>query len=99
MPDLPLDVDAIAWEGDAAGFAGLIASTDLYIGYDSAFQHIAAALGVPVIDIFAHTENNRFIERWTPHSRAPVRALKVAAGGQAGALREIDNSIRALNRP
>jgi ADP-heptose:LPS heptosyltransferase len=98
-PDLPLDVDAIAWEGDAAGFAGLIASTDLYIGYDSAFQHIAAALGVSVIDIFAHTDNNRFVERWTPHSRAPVRALKITAGDSAGALREIDDSIRELNRP
>jgi hypothetical protein len=97
FPDLPLDVDAIAWEGDAAGFAGIIASTDLYVGYDSAFQHIAAALGVPVIDIFAHTHNPRFIERWTPHSRTAVRALKVAAGDQAGALRELDHSIRALN--
>jgi hypothetical protein len=47
-----------------------------------------------VIDIFAHTDNTRFIERWTPHSRAAVRALKVAPGGQAGALQEIDRSIR-----
>jgi ADP-heptose:LPS heptosyltransferase len=65
------------WEGSAGSFAGLVASSDLYVGYDSAFQHIAAALGVPAIDIFAHAERETFLDRWTPYSEAPVNVIRV----------------------
>jgi ADP-heptose:LPS heptosyltransferase len=32
------------WDGSIGAFAGLIADSDQYIGYDSAGQHIAAAM-------------------------------------------------------
>ena len=32
------------WNGSFAAFAALIAESDLYVGYDSAGQHAAAAL-------------------------------------------------------
>lgn len=44
--------------------ASLIGGSDLYIGYDSACQHIAAALGIRTITIFAGTNNTRFVRRW-----------------------------------
>jgi ADP-heptose:LPS heptosyltransferase len=75
--------EALVWEGGAGAFAGLIRSTNLYVGYDSAFQHIAAAQGVPVIDIFAGTDDRRFIERWTPHSQAAVKVAKVQRSDSA----------------
>ncbi len=45
--------------------ASLIANSDEYIGYDSACQHIAAALGTPSLTIFAGSNNTRFIRRWS----------------------------------
>ncbi|MCF7847700.1 MAG: hypothetical protein K9M45_02525 [Kiritimatiellales bacterium] len=44
--------------------AALISQSDLFIGYDSACQHIAAALGVPCRTVFAGTNNPRFVRRW-----------------------------------
>ena len=40
-----LQADVVTWDGSIGAFAGLIAASDQYIGYDSAGQHIAAALG------------------------------------------------------
>jgi len=45
--------------------AALIAACDEYIGYDSACQHIAAALETPCLTIFAGSNNMRFIRRWS----------------------------------
>ena len=45
--------------------AALIANSDEFIGYDSACQHIAAALGTPCLTIFAGSNNMRFIRRWS----------------------------------
>src|SRR5262249_16956649 len=39
-------VRATTWQGSFAGFASIIAASTLYVGYDSAGQHIAAASGV-----------------------------------------------------
>jgi ADP-heptose:LPS heptosyltransferase len=55
-----------ALEGAFASFAAHIVKSDLYVGYDSAGQHVAAACGVPLITIFAGYPNNRFLERWRP---------------------------------
>jgi len=54
------------WEGSFAGFASLIAASQLYVGYDSAGQHIAAACGVPLISVFAGFPAPRMFERWRP---------------------------------
>ena len=54
------------WRGAFAPFAALIASSGLYVGYDSAGQHVAAACGVPLITVFAGFPNLRFLERWRP---------------------------------
>ena len=42
----------------------LICQSDEFIGYDSACQHIAAALGVLTCTVFAGSNNVRFIRRW-----------------------------------
>lgn len=48
--------------------ASLIANCDEYIGYDSACQHIAAAVRTPCLTIFAGSNNMRFIRRWSAYS-------------------------------
>jgi ADP-heptose:LPS heptosyltransferase len=57
---------ATFWEGSFAGFAQLIAGSSLYVGYDSAGQHVAAACGVPLISIFAGFPAPRMFKRWRP---------------------------------
>ena len=57
---------ATFWEGSFAGFAQIIAGSSLYVGYDSAGQHVAAACGVPLISIFAGFPAPRMFHRWRP---------------------------------
>ena len=59
-------VAAQFWEGTFAGFAAIIAGSSLYVGYDSAGQHVAAACGVPLVSIFAGFPAPRMFERWQP---------------------------------
>ena len=56
-------------ECDVGEIAALIARSDEFIGYDSACQHIGAALGVRTCTVFAGTSNARFIRRW--HASGP----------------------------
>jgi ADP-heptose:LPS heptosyltransferase len=60
------------WEGSFAGFASVIAQSDLYAGYDSAGQHAAAASGTPLISIFAGAPSDRFLQRWSPQGRGRI---------------------------
>jgi ADP-heptose:LPS heptosyltransferase len=55
-------------DGPFAGFASVIAGSRLYVGYDSAGQHVAAAAGVPLISIFAGFAAPRMFDRWHPTS-------------------------------
>jgi ADP-heptose:LPS heptosyltransferase len=57
---------ATFWNGSFAGFAQIIAGSALYVGYDSAGQHVAAACGVPLISIFAGFPVPRMFDRWRP---------------------------------
>jgi ADP-heptose:LPS heptosyltransferase len=53
-------------DGSFASFAGQIARSKLFIGYDSAGGHVASACGVPSICVFAGAVSDRFLERWRP---------------------------------
>jgi hypothetical protein len=59
-------VQATYWEGSFAGFASIVAGSSLYVGYDSAGQHVAAAAGVPLISVFTGFPVSRMFERWRP---------------------------------
>ncbi|MBV8807930.1 MAG: hypothetical protein JO033_04590 [Acidobacteriaceae bacterium] len=52
--------------GSYASFASHILQSDLYLGYDSAGQHVAAAGKVPLITIFAGHVCPRMLSRWRP---------------------------------
>jgi ADP-heptose:LPS heptosyltransferase len=68
------------WSGPIGLLAALISESDLYIGYDSAGQHIAAALAVPCIDIFAGYPSRRMIDRWRPTGPAEVTLVDAGSG-------------------
>ena len=59
-------VAAKVWGGSFAGFAEIIGGSRLYVGYDSAGQHVAAACDVPLISVFAGFPCGRMFERWRP---------------------------------
>ena len=69
-------VESNTWRGSFAGFASIIEASRLYVGYDSAGQHVAAACGVPLISVFAGFPTARFCSRWGPvgPGRTVVRA-------------------------
>lgn len=71
-----LRADFVAWEGNVGVFCALIRGSDEYIGYDSGGQHIAAAQGVPVVDIFVDRSYPLISERWQPYGPAEVRVVK-----------------------
>ena len=74
-----IDADAITWDGGIGSLAGLIAASDEYIGYDSAGQHIAAALGVPLLTIFVNSNAPTFAERWRPYGAGAIEVLTLDA--------------------
>jgi ADP-heptose:LPS heptosyltransferase len=77
LPSAAAGVQLLTWQGGIGRFAALIAESDVYIGYDSAGQHIAAALGVPTIDIFTGFTSPRMPERWAPYGRGSVEMLRL----------------------
>src|SRR5207302_4856983 len=65
------------WEGTFARFAAQIAGSRLYIGYDSAGQHVAAACGVPLVSVFAGFPTPRMFARWRPTGPGPIEVVRV----------------------
>ena len=66
------------WDGSFAGFAAQIRQSDLYIGYDSAGGHVAAASGVPLISIFGGFPSERMFQRWRPTGAGPIKVIRAA---------------------
>ncbi|HTM48414.1 MAG TPA: glycosyltransferase family 9 protein [Bryobacteraceae bacterium] len=65
------------WNGAFAPFAARIAQARMYIGYDSAGQHVAAACGVPMVTVFAGFASGRMLARWRPTGPAPIEVVRV----------------------
>jgi len=84
------------WTGSFAGFASLIAQAQLYVGYDSAGQHIAAARGVPLVSIFAGFPTDRMFERWQPWGPGPRQIVKVEQRDSAIVLNQAIEAVDAL---
>jgi ADP-heptose:LPS heptosyltransferase len=83
------------WDGSFAGFAAMIARSKLYVGYDSAGQHVAAACGTPLIAIFAGFSCARMFSRWRPTGPGRIDVIKVDKPDPALVLRQVR---RALSR-
>jgi ADP-heptose:LPS heptosyltransferase len=76
------------WEGSFAGFAAHIQRSHLYIGYDSAGGHVAAACGVPMISIFAGLASERMFQRWRPSGSGKIDVLRADQFSGPGPLTE-----------
>jgi ADP-heptose:LPS heptosyltransferase len=83
-----------SFRGGFAEFASAIAQSDLYIGYDSAGQHVAAARGVPLLSVFAGFPSPRFFSRWRPWGRGRMEV--VPAEGPVSALELCSKALEGL---
>jgi ADP-heptose:LPS heptosyltransferase len=77
--------------------AAIISQCDEYIGYDSAGQHIAAAVGTPCLTIFAGSNNMRFIRRWSAFGPERCQIVHVDTLSDPSAIEVDDIIIRIMN--
>jgi ADP-heptose:LPS heptosyltransferase len=87
-------VPAQFWNGSFAGFANWIAGSRLYVGYDSAGQHVAAACGVPLISVFAGFPCPRMFARWRPIG-AQTKVIRVDRPDTKETLARVREALKA----
>lgn len=66
--------------GSFSDFCRVIQGASLYVGYDSAGQHAAAALGVPSITLFKGHPNDRMLHRWHPRGVKTTKVIRIDPG-------------------
>lgn len=66
--DLGAPPTLLLHDGSYASFASHILQSKLYVGYDSAGQHVASAADVPLVSVFAGYASDRMFQRWRPIS-------------------------------
>ena len=77
--------------------AALISNCDEYIGYDSACQHIAAALKTPCLTLFAGSNNMRFIRRWSAFGSNTCKIVHVDTLSDPSTIDVEDIITRVMN--
>lgn len=94
---LPGDVagPVVLREGTLPAVTGLLAAADLYAGYDSAFQHLAAAVGTPAVAVFVDPPAPVFVDRWCAPGATPV-VVRRTAGAPAAVAMVADTVIGSL---
>jgi ADP-heptose:LPS heptosyltransferase len=83
---------ATYWQGSFAGFASIVAAASLYVGYDSAGQHVAAACGTPLISVFAGFPTPRLFQRWRPKGHV----IRVDQPDVPETLARVDDALQAI---
>ena len=63
--------------GSFGQFADLIRQSSLYVGYDSAGGHAAAACAVPLMIFFKGAVNERFFQRWKPAGVGGMDVIRI----------------------
>jgi len=64
--------DLIAFKGGIGQFAALISQSQIYLGYDSMGQHVAAALEIPELVIFNGYPTEKFSRKWHPYGKGKM---------------------------
>jgi ADP-heptose:LPS heptosyltransferase len=86
------------WTGAFASFAKSITESQLYVGYDSAGQHVAAASAVPLITVFSGHASDRFFARWKPHGDGAREVIRVESQPVEEVLQRVDISVERLRK-
>jgi ADP-heptose:LPS heptosyltransferase len=83
------------WDGAFAPFAAAIAGSQLYVGYDSAGQHVSAAARTPLVSVFASGPSKRFSQRWRPSGSVGMEIVP-ASGNPKQVLENTLDAARSL---
>ncbi len=83
----------VMWDGSFAGFAAHIQRSRLYVGYDSAGGHVAAACGIPMIGIFAGAVCERMFQRWRPTGDGKIAIIRPEQMSQAELLATFESLL------
>jgi ADP-heptose:LPS heptosyltransferase len=83
-------------EGAFAPFAAEIARSRLYVGYDSAGQHVAAACAIPLVCVFRGYVSERTFWRWRPDSAGPAKVVRAEGLDCETVLEETMAAVREL---
>ena len=91
--------DLMTCRGSLSSFGGWMHTADVFIGYDSASAHVAAAHSVPVIEVFSGAPSERFRQRWTPVGEEDVCVIP-ATGPADGrrVLAEVERHLVTIKR-
>ena len=81
--------------GSYAAFASQIVRSKLYVGYDSAGQHVAAAAHVPMVSVFAGYVCERMLARWRPNAPG-ARVITVDESNRCSALKRTLAAIQEV---
>ncbi len=87
-----------AWQGPFAGFAATIAASRLYVGYDSAGQHAAAASGTPLVSVFGGFVSPPMFARWRPTGAGPIEVVRVNEPDPREALERTQAAVERLGQ-
>jgi hypothetical protein len=87
----------VMWDGSFAGFAAHIERSGLFLGYDSAGGHVAAACGVPMISIFAGFVSERMFQRWRPTGSGPIHIIRPSTRKPEDLITQIAKLARDLH--
>jgi Glycosyltransferase family 9 (heptosyltransferase) len=87
----------VVWDGSFAGFAAHIQRSRLYVGYDSAGGHVAAACGIPTISIFAGAVSERMFQRWRPTGEGKIEIIRPEQMSVAELLPTFEASLRRIS--
>lgn len=78
--------------GSYASFASHILQSELYLGYDSAGQHVADAGGIPLVSVFTGFPCDRMFARWRP-AGPRSHVVKIDDQNRGSALERVLRSI------
>lgn len=84
------------FRGAYAPFASMISQARLYVGYDSAGQHVAAACATPLVSVFAGYPSERMFERWKPWGSGARNVVKVTKRQPTEVLKQTVSAIDHL---
>jgi ADP-heptose:LPS heptosyltransferase len=87
----------VMWDGSFAGFAAHIQRSRLYVGYDSAGGHAAAACRIPMISIFTGAVSERMFQRWRPTGHGKIEILRPEKTGLSDLLATFEASLRRVS--
>ncbi len=88
----------IVWDRQLEGLCTMISISDLFIGYDSAGSHIAAAMGVPIVEVFAQNEHPLFNLRWKPYTDNYLDIIPISHRHAEEKLDEIETVLERIGQ-